>query len=221
MSKSPKLSLLCGVILLVVSCILNLGVILGLEWLCSRPTIGTEEFEPHWRVLALWQNNLKASELTKLERLPNLEEVYLDNVRFDDPVLAMQMVGKVKTLKRLTLTNTNITDESLAGLTRLENLQILELHDTDIGDTGVAHLAALPKLTHLDIGSTKVSDKGIDSILQLELENLTICYAAVTDDGLQRLTAMKSLRRLHAWGREITQSGIWRFEEKRPDCQIR
>jgi hypothetical protein len=72
--------------------------------------------------------------LTKLEKLPTLEEVYLDNVQFDDPVLAMQLVGKVKTLKRLTLRNTNVNDASLAGLTRLSNLEILELDETKIGD---------------------------------------------------------------------------------------
>jgi Leucine-rich repeat (LRR) protein len=78
-----------------------------------------------------------------------------------------------KTLVRLHLEKTKITDKALEQLKGLENLEYLNVYGTEITDAGLAHLEGLKKLKSLYLWQTKVTDAGVEK-LKMALPELKI-----------------------------------------------
>jgi hypothetical protein len=89
----------------------------------------------------------------------------------DDATLAR--VAKRKSLKRLYLDGTKITDAGLRHLDGLKELRELSLENTPITDAGLKDLESLSALRRLDIQGTKTTAAGI-ARLQLKLPSLQI-----------------------------------------------
>ena len=67
-------------------------------------------------------------------------------------------LGKIM---NLFLTNTQITDEGIRELAKLQKLTVLSLNETQITDAGLKELAKLQKLGYLDLYNTKVTKAGV------------------------------------------------------------
>ncbi len=90
-----------------------------------------------------------------------------------------------------------LTDKAMLAVTKLKNLRILILSDTNIGDDGMKPLVELQKLHRLDLKRTKVSDEGLKPLLQLkELYVLGLVQSQVSNEGMATIAKMRQLNNL-------------------------
>lgn len=117
--------------------------------------------------------------------------------KFDTTDAALVHVGRLSTLKQLSLDETRITDADLAHLAGLTNLEKLWLKDTAVTNEGVKHLAGLSSLKLLSLLGTRVTDEGLVPLQGLtELEQLFLGDTRITDAGLKHLECHKNLKLL-------------------------
>ena len=118
-------------------------------------------------------------------------------------------ISKLENLKRLNLSDSKITDQSLEGIARLANLEELGLAGTQISDEGLRHLAGLKKLTMLNLTRTGVSDEGVGALAKMaDLRELHVSETKVTDHGLKALMSLNALRELSLLRTEVTDQGL-------------
>ncbi len=116
--------------------------------------------------------NLPSEALAPLaEKAKKLKILVLRNTAITDD--ALKHVGKITTLKDLTISYVDIKGPGLAHLSGLKDLTTLRLAKTDIGDEHLKPLAGLEKLEYLDVSKTNVTDKGVEW-LQERLPDLRI-----------------------------------------------
>jgi len=76
-------------------------------------------------------------------------------------------VGKMKNLRRLDLSGTQVTDTGLRAIAGLTQLEELSLAGAPVTDAGIDVLLGLPKLRMLDVSDTKLSGAGIKRLAAL------------------------------------------------------
>jgi internalin A len=137
----------------------------------------------------------------------------------DDDV---ERVAQLKTVKRLDLSFTYVTDAGVQNLQQLPDLEDLTLdtvealtdaaasylradkhlrrlvlRGTDITDVGMPYLSALTGLKSLDLSHTMVGDVGLESLPALsELEELNLGGTRITGTNLNFLKLLPKLRKL-------------------------
>ena len=86
----------------------------------------------------------------------------------------------------LNLTSTQITDDGLKDLAKLQKLTNLSL-PTQITDVGLKEVAKLQKLERLELISSQITDAGLEDVAKLQkLRNLILARTQITDAGLIR-----------------------------------
>src|SRR4029453_1589699 len=139
----------------------------------------------------------------------------------------------VKTLRRLDLSLTYVSDrgvERLKQLDRLEDLNLyaaefitdaalaflrghrqlksLNLRGTDVTDTSLAYVATLPSLTALDISFTQITDVGMEHLAALsQIEELNLGGNKISGVGLHVLKLLPRLRKLSFYGIQRRNAG--------------
>lgn len=116
--------------------------------------------------------------------------------------------------------NKAVTDETLRIVGRLDQLEEVVANETSVTDAGMVHLGRLPKLRLLHLGWTCVSDTGLAHLQTLPLELVDLCGTSLSDDGLERLAAMKHLKELWIIGCHCTKEGIAQFRANVPGCKV-
>jgi hypothetical protein len=102
-------------------------------------------------------------------------------------------------------------------------LEELALLDNQATAGGLAHAAKIATLRRLDVShAPTVRDDSLQLLAEMPLlEELKIGSAQLTDDGLQVLSAAKSLKKLSLSGlKMVTAAGIERLRRSRPDLVI-
>ena len=145
----------------------------------------------------------------------------------------VERIAAVKTLKRLDLSLTYVSDrgaERLKGLDQLEELNLfaaefitdaaiaflrghqqlktLNLRGTDVTDTSLAYVAQLPRLKSLDVSFTQISDVGLEHLASLtQLEELKIGGNKISGVGLHALKLLPNLKKLSFYGIQRRNAG--------------
>lgn len=159
--------------------------------------------------------------LAQLSGLKNLRGLGLDGLPDITDAGLKHLAGMRRTLDRLDLSQTSITDKSADELVKLENLAELHLNDTKITNDGVAKLAELKDLKRLGLAGTKIDDKALPSLLQCkQLVDLDLRNTAITDESLAVLEKMPNLEFLNIRGTKITKEGINRLKDAFPKAKI-
>ena len=100
----------------------------------------------------------------------------------------MKVVGRMKSLRALSLCSCCISDAGMTSIASLTDLRVLRLGGCNISDAGVAKLEWLKRLEHLDLRDTGVSDAGLEHLQGLlALRTLDVDGTRVTGDGLAAL----------------------------------
>jgi Leucine-rich repeat (LRR) protein len=143
---------------------------------------------PKLKKLRLAQTGVGTAGLEALSRLA-LEDLDISECsQISDQ--SLEAVGKINSLKRLNLWRDSIDDEGVKHLANLKNLQWLNLDNTHITDAGLRHLSELKQLTFLHLGSTSVTDDGMPALVGLNaLKDLKVTRTAVTDAGVEVILA--------------------------------
>ena len=132
-----------------------------------------------------------------LARDQHLLEVSAINAPDFDDQQATNMAILSQQVVWLRLSNTKITDKSMAIVANFKNLIKINLEGTAITDEGLVLLAKLPYLESINVVGTKV-----------------------TDAGLKQLLSLKRLKTVYGWRSEITVAGAGSFQKQNPDAQI-
>ena len=143
--------------------------------------------------------------------IPGLQRLTLDFSEINDNEL--EHLKKLDQLEYLNISmNTQLIGGGLRYLRRLTALKELELSGCrNLTNTGVENLSHLTSLNKLNLrGCTRLSDAGFKNISYLTaLENLDLSSCNVTDVGLQYLSTLTVLKKLSLWCcKRITDAGL-------------
>ncbi|EMQ2590137.1 LapB repeat-containing protein [Listeria monocytogenes] len=112
------------------------------------------------------------TDLTGLEYLKNVEELYLDNIN-----ASYEPIKSLTTLKKLTINGKSATSDKLPDLSGLSSLTSLEVAQTSIDNAALSKFSNIPNLGKLNIsentGITKISN--LENLPNLQELNVTGC----------------------------------------------
>jgi len=129
--------------------------------------------------------------------------------------------AELSTVTYLNLSFSEVTDEGLKDVAKLEKLKLLYLIDTKITDTGLKEVAKLKNLNYLLLNDTKITDTGIKEVAKMKkLEKLYLEKTQITDAGLKELAKMQQLRALRLHGTKVTAAGLAELQKALPNCDI-
>jgi hypothetical protein len=102
-------------------------------------------------------------------------------------------------MERLSLIadDTSISDEEI--VLRFSSLVVLSLNNTHVTDELLAGIGLLPELRSLGIANTKVSAEGLSHLSGRSLISLTIDTSQVDEASVESLAALKGLRHIEVW----------------------
>ena len=141
-----------------------------------------------------------------LGQLPGRLYLELIGTSVGDAGLA-QLIGLE--LQSLSLDSTQVTDEGLSHVAKIQSLEGVSLSNTQVTDAGLAGLQQIPRLKGLGLDSTQVTDEGLSHLTQFKrLEGLSLCNTPITDGGLARLQQMPCLRNLTLGGPRISDATV-------------
>ncbi len=166
----------------------------------------------------------------------------VEGAAITDPALeALTALPKLRTIR---LVNTSLSDRGLKALQQLPQLEELHVYLVDGSPATGKLLAGFPKLRHLretyalgydilpevaqsptleELSIRFAKDSHVDHIVLCRgVKRLNLSNNSLTDGGLLKLASMPQLERLVLSGNEtqITQIGVKKFRESKPNCEI-
>jgi Leucine-rich repeat (LRR) protein len=121
----------------------------------------------------------------------NLRGTWVDDVEMVD-------LAKLPKLQKLDLSHTRISDEGMLNLKPATQIQDLNLYYSEwITDQGISAIKNWKNLKHLDVRGTRISNGTLEIVSHMpQLESLDISNTQVTEDGMDALIALTSLKQL-------------------------
>ena len=103
----------------------------------------------------------------------------------------------------------------------LGNVIELILADTQITDEGLKEMAKLQRLETLQLSYTRITDAGIKELAKSQqLGTLFLTDTQITDAGLKDVTKLHKLKMLRISGTKVTKAGVTELKEALPNCKI-
>ena len=152
--------------------------------------------------------NINAETLERVVDVARIEKLTLDGVASDVTPNHLFKLGKLKSLKSLSLQGIPVHDDWLSSLSELRTLELLDLFDTGVTGSGFAALDKLKDLREVRLFYAVVDDAQVQpelsSLCDLPaLENLQIGGDFGPAD-IEPLRKCKTLRKLRLWGGGFT-----------------
>jgi len=127
----------------------------------------------------------------------------------------------LRSLRRLHLTGSGMTDASIEPLKDLPRLHDLSLGATELTDAGLEHITSLTRLRFLSLSSRKVTDEGLKQLKGTRrLRSLVLHNSQVTDAGLEHLKDLPKLTFLWLDDTQVTDEGVKKLQQALPNCKI-
>jgi len=145
----------------------------------------------------------------------------------------VQSLTRFPEIRKVRLSNPEISDDTLSILAALNELEDLRLYGTNIRGAGLVHLAGLPKLdflslkglpikadhlapiakcqtlAHLGLDDTKIGNEAMVHVGKLtKLKTLWINFTKVNDEGLAPLAKLPALNKILLAGAPINGEGL-------------
>lgn len=158
-------------------------------------------------------------QMTWLPRARSLLRLRLNDTRITDATLLS--ISDMPYLEHLSLDRTQVTSASMATVAKLRSLRTLSLEDTQVDDAGLAALSSLPNLQRLRLRGTRITDQGLVDIAKLtSLEELSLEHTGITSAALSQLRTLSRLRRLLLAGMHISKDQCRQLHEALPAAFI-
>lgn len=151
-----------------------------------------------------WASN---NDIERVVEIKSLKRLDLSFTYVSDA--GIELLQQLPQLEELTLDATEaITDAAASYLRANKRLRKLVLRGTDITDVGMPYLAALTGLKSLDLSHTMVGDVGLESLPALtELEELNLGGTRITGINLNFLKLLPRLKKLSFNGIQRRNAG--------------
>lgn len=169
---------------------------------------------------------LTVNDIAQIKNITDLRCLILDDLSSDGPSLSFiagmsslrelglsgiftdwdaRYISSLHQLTALSLSDTDVSDATIARLRRLRSLCVLYLNRTRISNRSANYLSELPCLQMLAVNGCSVTDSFALSISRMQhLRELQICDTMIGDGSLAALAAMTDLRDVYAGGSVIT-----------------
>lgn len=114
------------------------------------------------------------------------------------------------------------SDAQAAVLPKLANQVVwLKLSNTQISDATLAQVAKLRKLQKLHLEQTSITDAGLKQLNGLtNLEYLNLYGTAITDAGLTELLNLRNLKIIYLWQTKVTDQGVADLKKAMPNLDV-
>jgi hypothetical protein len=157
---------------------------------------------PRLKRLLLTESQASDKGLERVGRLGELEELFIwDAADVTDEGAAG--LRKLPKLKFLLLSGTAMTDEGVAHLAEIASLETLYLDKNSFTDKALEYASRLPRLQSLDIENflretkTAITAAGMKFVREMPmLEELGVPFTESSEEALQQLYGLKTLKRL-------------------------
>ncbi len=118
----------------------------------------------------------------------------------------IDFIVELKTIKKLDLSFTYVTDKGIRKLQALQQLEDLTLDTAEfLTDAAMAHLRANRALRRLVVRGVDITDAGMPYVAEMTgLRSLDISYTMLGDVGLEHLPTLSELEHLKIGGNMIT-----------------
>ncbi len=101
------------------------------------------------------------------------------------------------------------------------NITELDVSDTKITDASLAVIATFPRLTKLNISNTAVTDTGIASLKTLtNLDYLAAHSTSLSDASLDTLKGLRKLKNVYLWKTRVSASAAGNLQKAIPGSSI-
>jgi hypothetical protein len=115
----------------------------------------------------------------------------------------------IQSAQSLCIVDTQVADELLERIAKLDCVQELHLGGAPVTDAGMTHLESLAQLERFSVGSTRLTDASLRHLARLRhLRALNLTSINVTDAGLPLLVELDQLQSLDLSGTRITNAGL-------------
>lgn len=121
----------------------------------------------------------------------------------------LQTIAELTELEELNLSGTAIDGEGLQHLVSLDKLRSLNLRETAILPEYLQPLSALTQLHGIDLPASVLTDETLAVLGKLpNLTQLNLSQTPITDRGLEHLSNLKHLEELNLFDTKITDAGL-------------
>ncbi|MCC9600950.1 protein kinase [Stieleria sp. JC731] len=152
--------------------------------------------------------------------LGNLEALDLHDVSFIDPEQTGSIWQSLTSLRRLSLSHSNLRLEHLPQGT-LQKLESLDVSKTPTTNDAAGWLAERPSLTSIDLSGCNINGELFSAWPTFHrLQSLALNDCAITDQDLQPMFGQADPKQLFLTGTYLTDSVIMRCRQQWPDAEI-
>jgi len=159
---------------------------------------------------AYYLNNEELSYISNLIRLQSL------SISCAYSLLHLEFLCQMKSLNRLNISRTRITDEGVETISKLTCLESLYLYRSDITDIGIEKLTSLARLKIFDIaGNINITNISSSSLMKLpQLCFLDVAETRFNQEGIDLLQLNNphlqiGLLPLYPLGRRTKKTRMW------------
>lgn len=158
---------------------------------------------------------VKSHNYKYLARLDGLGRIIMINTEVDDKDL--EQIGKVKNLKDLAISKTNVTGVGLKYLTQSKSLRRLDLSFDPINEGQLKSICDLPELETLFMANCHLTNRSLFYIAKApRLRRLSLGFnSRIDDSAVEFLATCPRLTKLEINDTQITYNGIVKLAKRR------
>ena len=147
--------------------------------------------------------------LRRICELGNLKKLVLSNVELSDTDLLC--LSPLDGLRQIYLRGTDVTGLGLSYLRLSENPYLIDLDNTKISDEGLNHLSHLKSCTFLRLAETAVTSAGVSKLVDIEIESLDLSRSQINDDIWETLMRADGFYTVRLSGCDLNGSEMQRL----------
>jgi hypothetical protein len=174
------------------------------------------------RVLLLQGRQATDNGIANLGGLTSLEQLLMWNASDLTDAGAAHLSG-LKNLRKLHISNSQITDASLKQFARLPRVEELSLQGNHFTDRGLENIQGLRNLDglYVGLGRCEITDRGLAYLQHLpRLRVLDIQNSRVTAEGALQLARLPKLTEIWRNGSQISNADIPKLQAKMPGLKV-
>jgi len=159
--------------------------------------------------LVLVDSHITRAALKVVATMEHLQDLEIDAVKPNPDDLAMLM--KLPHLSKLRLTNCDLSDPSIAIMSKHHFVELVLDRNPGITDAGLSSLAKSP-VASLALGESAITDRGVKQLAKnASLRELLLWRDNISDESLRAFAGMKNLALLDLSYTNITDKGLQEF----------